>query len=59
MSDKVKCPICGAAIALVPHPEKPDRLVARCSCRGVEVDVYDIPKPIKLWPGDEKKEGEK
>lgn len=41
MSDKVKCPICGETIEFVPHPDKPGRQVAYCTCRGGEVAVVE------------------
>jgi len=44
MSDKVECPLCGKKLELIPHPDKPDRLIALCSCQGAEVAVVETNK---------------
>lgn len=43
MAKKVRCPLCGKELELVPHPTKADRLVAYCTCRGQKVGVVEQP----------------
>ena len=59
---QVKCPICGAATELEPHPSLPGRQVAYCTCRGSKVAVIDItpaPVPGESYSSVEEKEGDK
>lgn len=55
MADKVKCPICGTTRELEPHPTKPGRQVAYCTCRGTKVGVVETgSKPARSTkPKDE------
>lgn len=59
MSDKVKCPMCGANLDLVPHPSEANRQVAYCTCRGAKVPVISVLKSHITRTPPEKKEGEK
>jgi uncharacterized Zn finger protein (UPF0148 family) len=57
MTDKVKCPICGKMVELEPHPDKPGRQVAYCTCRGSKVAVIDAPASTgKSYPSVKEKE---
>ena len=63
MTDKTKCPICGATIAFEPHPSIPETSVAYCDCRGAKVAVIQTKtaspvKASKFKHSTEKKESE-
>lgn len=48
MVNKVKCPVCGKELELVPHKYKLGRVAAYCNCgRGRERAVVERPAPVE------------